>query len=230
MTLLSAFAILLLPRQFHVAVIENRDPGDVRKAAWMFPAYLVLINLFVIPIAIAGLLVFPPGTIDRDMTVLALPLTEGAGIAALVVLIGALSAATAMVIVECVALAIMISNELFMPLAARRGGANRDMAGTILFVRRAAIFLILLLSYAYYRAAGDAALSAIGLLAFAAIAQIGPALVGGMFWSRATARGAVAGLSAGIAVWTYTLLIPASAATTCSSERSTPKGPSAWAG
>ncbi len=208
MTLLAAFAILLLPRQFHVTVIENRDLRDVSRAAWMFPLYLVLINIFVIPIAIAGLLKFPPGSIDRDLTVLALPLTEGAGLAALVVLIGALSAATAMVIVECVALAIMISNELFMPFAARRGGTTRDMAGTILFVRRAAIMVILLLSYAYYRAAGDAALASIGLLAFAAIAQIGPAVIGGMLWPRATARGAVAGLSAGIAVWGYTLLIP----------------------
>jgi Na+/proline symporter/signal transduction histidine kinase len=208
MTMLSASAILLLPRQFHVAVIENRNAADVRRAAWMFPAYLVLINLFVIPIAIGGLLLFPPGSIDRDLTVLALPLRQGAGFVALIVLIGALSAATAMVIVECVALAIMISNELFMPLAARRGAANRDMAGTILFVRRTSIIVILLLSYAYYRAAGDAALSSIGLLAFAAIAQIAPAVIGGMMWPRATARGAVAGLSAGIALWTYTLLIP----------------------
>jgi Na+/proline symporter/signal transduction histidine kinase len=208
MTLLSAFAILLLPRQFHVTVIENRSPADVRRAAWMVPLYLVLINLFVVPIAIAGLIMFPVNSIDRDMTLLALPLSQGAGMVALVVFIGALSAATAMVIVECVALAIMISNELFMPLAARRGSATRDMAGTILFVRRTAIVLVLLLSYAYYRAAGDAALSAIGLLAFAAIAQIGPALIGGMLWRRATARGAVAGLSAGLLVWTYTLLIP----------------------
>jgi Na+/proline symporter/signal transduction histidine kinase len=208
MTLLAAFAILLLPRQFHVMVIENRDPGDVRRTAWMFPLYLLLINLFVIPIAIAGLLIFPAGSIDRDLTVLTLPLSTGAGAVALVVLIGALSAATAMVIVECVALAIMISNEFFMPLALRRGGSTRDMAGMILFVRRTAIFVILLLSYAYYRAAGDAALASIGLLAFAAIAQIGPALIGGMLWSQATARGAVAGLLAGTAVWTYTLLIP----------------------
>jgi Na+/proline symporter/signal transduction histidine kinase len=208
MTLLAAFAILMLPRQFHVTVIENRDPADVRRAAWMFPAYLVLINLFVIPIAVAGLLILPAGGVDRDLTLIALPLREGAGVIALVVLIGTLSAATAMVIVECVALAIMISNELFMPLAARQGSATRDMAGMILFVRRAAIVLILLLSYAYYRAAGDAALASIGLLAFAAIAQIGPALIGGMIWQRATASGAVAGLTAGIAVWTYTLLIP----------------------
>ncbi len=210
MTLLSAGAVLMLPRQFHVTVIENRDQRDVRSAAWLFPLYLVAINLFVIPIAIAGLLAFPPGNFDRDMTVLALPLSNSAGFIAIFVLIGGLSAATAMVIVECVALAIMISNDLVMPLLLRRRGAQsmRDMGTTILAVRRIAIFLILLLGYAYYRAAGDAALASIGLLAFAAIIQIAPVFVGALYWRRATARGAVAGLMSGIALWAYTLLLP----------------------
>ena len=166
MTLLSAGAILMLPRQFHVAVVENRDPSDVRRAAWLFPTYLVAINLFVIPIAAAGLLIFPNGAIDRDLTVLALPLKAEAGVVALAVLIGGLSAATAMVIVECVALAIMISNDLFMPLALSRRSMRpiKDMGGIILLVRRVAIMLVLLLGYAYYRAAGEAALASIGLL------------------------------------------------------------------
>jgi Na+/proline symporter/signal transduction histidine kinase len=215
MTILSAGAIILLPRQFHVAVIENRDVTDVRRAAWMFPLYLVAINIFVVPIAMAGLLTFQNGAVDRDLTVLALPLSNGAGLMALVVLIGGLSAATAMVIVECVALAVMISNELFMPIALSRRGPGRlgvgnvkDMSGMLLFVRRAAILGILLLSYAYYRASGDAALASIGLLAFAAIAQIGPAFLGGLYWSKANARGAIAGLVTGLAVWAYTLLLP----------------------
>jgi Na+/proline symporter/signal transduction histidine kinase len=210
MTLLSAGAIIMLPRQFHVTVIENRNAADIRRAAWLFPLYLIAINLFVVPIALAGLLVFPGVAIDRDMTVLTLPLEHGSGLIALVVLIGGLSAATAMVIVECVALAIMISNELFMPMVLRRreGATLKDMSGTILLVRRVAIVVVLLLGYAYYRAAGDAALSSIGLLAFAAIAQIGPAFIGGLYWSRANARGAMAGLLIGLLVWAFTLLIP----------------------
>jgi Na+/proline symporter len=119
LTLLSAMAIILLPRQFHMAIVENRDERDVRRAAWLFPLYLLLINLFVLPIAVAGeqLLNLTPAA--RDMTMLLLPISQGAGWVALIVFLGGLSAATAMVIVASVALAIMISNHLVTPLAAR---------------------------------------------------------------------------------------------------------------
>ncbi|MCC2103843.1 MAG: hybrid sensor histidine kinase/response regulator, partial [Hyphomicrobiales bacterium] len=110
MTGLSAIAILLLPRQFHVAVVENHDERDVRATSWLFPAYLVAINIFVVPLAIAGLLIFPEGAIDRDMTVLALPLQAGRHILAVLAMLGGVSASMAMIIVECVALSIMISN------------------------------------------------------------------------------------------------------------------------
>ena len=119
-TLLSAFAIVLLPRQFHVAVVENHDQRDIRTAAWLFPTYLVLINLFVAPLAIAGLKIFPDASFNRDLTVLALPLNAGAHGVALLTMVGGLSAATGMVVVESVALAITISNDLVMPLLLRR--------------------------------------------------------------------------------------------------------------
>ncbi len=211
--LLSACAILLLPRQFHVAVVENRDERDVRTAAWLFPLYLVAINIFVIPLAVAGLLIFPEGVLDRDMTVLALPLSDQASVIALIALLGGLSAATAMVIVECVALSIMVSNDLVMPLLLR-GQARGDMAGLrdagamVLIIRRLAIVAMLAVGYVYFRLSSEAALSAIGLLSFAAIAQVAPAFLGGLFWSRATARGAMAGLIFGTLVWAYTLLLP----------------------
>ena len=212
-TLLSACAILLLPRQFHVAVVENRDERDVRTAAWLFPLYLVAINIFVIPLAVAGLLIFPEGALDRDMTVLALPLSDHASVIALIALLGGLSAATAMVIVECVALSIMVSNDLVMPLLLRgqaRGNlASRlDTGAVVLFIRRLAIVVMLGLGYLYFRSSSEAALASIGLLSFAAIAQIAPAFLGGLFWSRATARGAMAGLIFGTLVWAYTLLLP----------------------
>jgi Na+/proline symporter/signal transduction histidine kinase/ActR/RegA family two-component response regulator len=211
-TVLSLFAIVLLPRQFHVGVVENRTEAEIRRAAWLFPAYLVLINLFVMPIAMAGLLTFPAGGTDGDMFMLALPLRAHSELFTLVAFVGGLSAATAMVIVESVALAIMVSNDIVMPFILKRrtasAGEPSDVGARLLTVRRIAIFSILLLAYIYYRSAGPAQLAAIGLLSFAAIAQLTPAFFGGLIWRRGTASGAIAGMTSGVLVWAYTLLLP----------------------
>ncbi|WP_150288374.1 hybrid sensor histidine kinase/response regulator [Rhabdaerophilum calidifontis] len=223
-TMLAAFAIFLLPRQFHVMIVENRDVRDLRQAAWQFPAYLVAINVFVVPIALAGLVIFPERTIDRDFMVLSLPLQAEAGLVALAAFIGALSAATAMVIVESVACGIMVSNDLAMPFLLRRtnlrpkeiindpagaGRGNRlDMGQTVLMIRRVAVVIILFLGFAYYRASEQAALASIGLLSFAAIAQLVPAFFLGLFWQRANAQGALAALTAGFGLWLYLLFLP----------------------
>ncbi|HET7255182.1 MAG TPA: hybrid sensor histidine kinase/response regulator [Xanthobacteraceae bacterium] len=212
MTLLSLFAIVLLPRQFHVTVVENNSEAEIRRASWLFPLYLVLINLFVIPIALAGLLTFAPGQVDSDMFVLALPLAAHSDLFTIAAFVGGLSAATAMVIVESVALAIMVSNDIVMPLVLQRRVAlitgRDDVGGLLLIVRRMAIFVILFLAYVYYRLAGEAQLASIGLLSFAAIAQLAPAFFGGLIWRRGTARGALAGMTVGILIWAYTLLLP----------------------
>jgi Na+/proline symporter/signal transduction histidine kinase len=211
-TLLSFIAIIMLPRQFHVAVVENNNEGEIKRAAWLFPLYLVLINIFVVPIAAAGMLTFPTGAMDGDMYVLALPLHAGSSVMTIAAFVGGLSAATAMVIVESVALSIMISNDIVMPLVLQRREALPSGSGNVgtllLIVRRLAIFGILLLAYMYYRSAGDAQLASIGLLSFAAVAQLAPAFFGGLIWRRATAGGAIAGMSVGILVWAYTLLLP----------------------
>ena len=211
-TLLSAFAIVLLPRQFHVAVVENHDQRDIRTAAWLFPVYLVLINLFVAPLAIAGLKMFPSGGIDRDLTVLALPLAAGARGVALVTMIGGLSAATGMVVLDSLALAITISNDLVMPLLLRgraaQAGSEGGIGALVLWVRRVAIVGVLALGFVYERATTETALVSIGLLSFAAVAQIAPAFLGGLFWRRGTARGAIAGMTVGSLAWAYLLLLP----------------------
>jgi Na+/proline symporter/CheY-like chemotaxis protein/PAS domain-containing protein len=216
MTLLSLFAIVLLPRQFHVTVVENNSEAEIRRAAWLFPLYLVLINLFVVPIALAGLLTFSPGQVDSDMFVLALPLAAHSDLFTIAAFVGGLSAATAMVIVESVALAIMVSNDILMPLVLQRREAlitgRGNVGGLLLAVRRIAIFVILFLAYVYYRLAGDAQLASIGLLSFAAVAQLAPAFFGGLIWRRGTGRGALAGMTVGILVWAYTLLLPSLAA------------------
>jgi Na+/proline symporter/CheY-like chemotaxis protein len=215
MTMLSFVAIVLLPRQFHVTVVENHSESEVRRASWLFPVYLVLINLFVIPIALAGLLTFQSGGVDGDMYVLALPLSANSPFFTVAAFVGGLSAATAMVIVECVALAIMVSNDLIVPLVLQQRAAlitgRADVGALLLTVRRISIFVILLMAYLYYRSVGDAQLAAIGLLSFAAVAQLAPAFFGGMFWRRGTARGAIAGMSVGFLAWAYTLLLPSAA-------------------
>lgn len=212
MTLLSFLAIMLLPRQFHVSVVENSTEGEVRRARWLFPLYLVAINLFVIPIALAGLITFPFGASNSDMYVLALPISANAPALSMLVFVGGLSAATAMVIVECVALAIMVSNDIVVPLVLARRPASRDgepnFGGFLLKVRRVAIFGIMAMAYLYYHVLGDTQLAAIGLLSFAAIAQLAPAFFGGLFWRRSTARGAMGGMVTGFAVWAYTLFLP----------------------
>ena len=129
-----------------------------------------------------------------------------------IVFVGGLSAATAMVIVECVALSIMVSNDIVVPLVLQRSRETRagqkDFGNFLLRVRRFAIFAIMVMAYFYYRALGNAQLAAIGLLSFAAIAQLAPSFFGGLFWRRATARGAMGGMLVGVAVWIYTLFLP----------------------
>ena len=214
-TFLSMVCIVLLPRQFHVTVVENNSEKELRRAAWLFPVYLVLINLFVVPITAAGLMTLPKGSVAADMYVLGLPLAAGADTVTLLAFVGGLSAATAMVIVESVALAIMICNGLVVPLLLRgRPDAARgqlDMAWRLLAVRRGAIFAILLLGYLFYlllERGRPHGLVSIGLVSFAAIAQFAPAFFGGLLWRNATARGAIAGILSGFAVWAYTLLLP----------------------
>jgi Na+/proline symporter/signal transduction histidine kinase len=211
LTLLSGLSVILLPRQFQVMVVENVDERHLRRAAWAFPAYLLAINVFVLPIALGGLLHFSGTRADADTFVLSLPLAAGQQALALAAFIGGLSAATGMVIVEAIAVSTMVCNDLVMPLLLRlRSLAGRaDLTRLLLHIRRAAILGVMLLGYAYYHLAGEAyALVSIGLISFAAVAQFAPALFGGMFWKGATRQGATTGLVGGFALWTYTLMLP----------------------
>ena len=212
LTVLSMMAILFLPRQFQVSVIENVDEKHVKRAMWVFPLYMLAINFFVLPIAFGGLLHFP-SEVDADTFVLTLPMARGNEALALLVFIGGLSAATGMVIVETIALSTMVCNDLVMPLVLRLRKyrvAERDLSSLLLDIRRAAIVAILMMGYFYYLLAGEAyALVSIGLISFAAVAQFGPVIIGGLYWKGATRAGALAGLSAGFLVWMYTLLLPA---------------------
>ncbi len=204
-------SVIFLPRQFQVMVVENVDERHVKRASWAFPLYLLLINLFVLPIALGGLLHFGQGGADPETFVLSLPLALNQPGLALVAFIGGLSAATGMIIVEAIAVSTMVSNDLVMPLLLRLRGRHdaRDLSGTPLAMRRFVIVALLLLGYLYFRIAGEAyALVSIGLISFAAVAQFAPALLGGMYWKGGTRAGALAGLGAGFVLWTYTLMLP----------------------
>ncbi|MET0682483.1 MAG: sensor histidine kinase [Casimicrobiaceae bacterium] len=214
LTILSMMAIMFLPRQFQVAVVENVDEKHLSKAIWLFPVYMLAINIFVLPIAFGGLLHFPDGSVDADTFVLTLPMAEKQELLALFVFIGGLSAATGMIIVETIALSTMACNDLVMPVLLRlrrlRLNERPDLTGLLLGIRRGAIVLILLLGYLYFKLAGEAyALVSIGLISFAAVAQFAPAILGGIFWKGGTRSGAFCGLLAGFGVWLYTLLLPA---------------------
>ncbi|HMN91630.1 MAG TPA: sensor histidine kinase [Hydrogenophaga sp.] len=211
--LLAMLSVIFLPRQFQVMVVENVDEQHLRRAVWVFPLYLFLINLFVLPIALGGLLHFGPGNMNPETFVLSLPLSEGYAMLALFAFVGGLSAATGMVIVEAIAVSTMVCNDLVMPwlLRMRRFGARAggDLTGLLLAIRRIAIVGILLLGYLYFHLAGEAyALVSIGLISFAAVAQFAPALLGGMYWKGGTQRGALAGLVVGFGFWVYTLMLP----------------------
>jgi Na+/proline symporter/nitrogen-specific signal transduction histidine kinase len=210
--ILSMVVLICLPRQFQVIVVENVNENHLQKAIWLFPLYLLAINLFVLPIAFGGALNFTMG-VDADTFVLTLPIARRQEILSLVVFIGGMSAATGMVIVETVALSTMICNDLVMPVLLRlpfvRTARGQDLSTTVLNIRRGSIALVVLSAYAYFRFVGEAyALVSIGLISFVAVAQFAPAMIGGIFWKLGTRAGAISGLMAGFAVWGYTLVLP----------------------
>ncbi|WGV16817.1 ATP-binding protein [Fuscovulum ytuae] len=207
----SAAAVICLPRMFQVMVVEGGEERHLARASWAFPFYLLLMSLFIVPIAVIGLERMPDGA-NPDMFVLTLPLSEGQGTLAMLAFLGGFSSATSMVIVESIALATMVSNHVVMPIWLKlrpKAALTGDVRRIVILSRRFAIVAVLTLGYLYYRmSGGSAALAAIGLIAFVGVAQVMPVLVGGMFWRGATKAGAVAGLVTGFVVWAYTLYLP----------------------
>jgi signal transduction histidine kinase/Na+/proline symporter len=210
--LLACGSLLLLPRQFQVSVIENVNEQHIAKATWLFPLYLLLINLFVLPLALGGRLLLDP-SIPGDTYILALPMAHGHEVLGLITFLGGFSAATGMILVETIALGTMLSNNVAMPflLKARDFRTDRTdrLSSTVLFTRRMSIILILAAAYLYARTiAQHATLVSIGLVSFVAVIQLTPAVFGGLYWRSGSQRGAMAGLVVGSALWVYTLVLP----------------------
>jgi len=212
MIFLSGAAFVCLPRMFQVMVVENSDERHLAIASWAFPLYLFLMSLFVVPIAVVGLDVLPEGA-NPDLFVLTIPLAYDRDALAMLAFLGGFSSATSMVIVAAIALSTMVSNHIVMPiwLNARKGGAtvSGDVRTVVIQARRLSIAGVLALGYLYYVfSGGGTALAAIGLISFTGLAQVLPAMLGGIFWRGATRAGATAGLSAGFAIWLWTSFLP----------------------
>ena len=212
LTLLAAAAFICLPRMFQVLVVENDDERHLQTASWAFPLYLMLMSLFVVPIAVVGLDLLPEGS-NPDLFVLSLPLSQGQNSLAMFAFLGGFSSATSMVIVATLALSTMVSNHIVMPIWLTYGQNSVQQSGDVRHVvilsRRLSILLIISLGYFYYRlSGGGGALAAIGTISFGGVAQFLPVLLGGIFWRGATRTGAVCGLCVGFAIWVYTMLLP----------------------
>ncbi|MEC7118470.1 MAG: hybrid sensor histidine kinase/response regulator, partial [Pseudomonadota bacterium] len=210
-TLVAALAMICLPRQFHVGVVECSDVRDLPPARRLFAGYLLLTVLAILPIAWwAGAQLDPRA--NPDMAVLLLPLLYDQQALALLAFLGGFSAATGMLLVASVALSIMLSNDLVLPLLWRLGWLKRDtphLVDWVRWIRRLSLLGLMLLGYAMYRLLGSSTqLASIGLLAFAAVAQFAPALIGGVYWRGGSKTGVIAGLTAGFMLWALTLLLP----------------------
>ena len=206
LTLVSFFAILFLPRQFHVMVVENSSEKHLRKAMWLFPLYLLLINIFVPAIAWGGLLLDVGGL--KDAFILNIPYTLGAEWLSVLVFIGGVSAATAMILVESVAIGTMLLNDLEMPYILSHIKKEKNLARIILNTRRLNILLVVMLGYLFSLALAYQTLADIGVVSFLAASQLAPAVLGGLYWRRGSRQGAMAGLVFGFLLWAYTALLP----------------------
>jgi Na+/proline symporter/nitrogen-specific signal transduction histidine kinase len=211
--LLAAAAIVCLPRQFQVTVVENSDESHLRTASWAFPAYMLAMSLFIVPIALYGLTTMPAGS-NPDMFTLTLPLAAGQDGLALFAFIGGFSSATSMIILESIALSIMVSNHIVVPVMLRfsRDDSTGDGLGVrrlLLNARRLSIILILLLGFSYfYLTRASNALAPIGLISFTGVAQFLPAIIAALFWRDASAKAAIAAVSVGFLVWLWSSFMP----------------------
>jgi signal transduction histidine kinase/Na+/proline symporter len=214
--MLSMLAVIFLPRQFQIAVVENVKERHIKKAIWVFPLYLLLITFFVLPIAFGGSLLLGNSGINADTYVLALPMRHGAKLLTIFTFIGGFSAATSMIIVETIAISTMMSNNIATPilLAFKKFKATGDgqLTNPILNIRRISILLIIGLAFLYDKlVAQHLTLVSIGMVSFAAVAQFAPAVIGGIYWKHATQKGAITGISVGFVIWFFTAVVPSMA-------------------
>jgi Na+/proline symporter/signal transduction histidine kinase len=209
--LVSMFAIFLLPRQFHVSVVENNRERHVNTAVWLFPLYLLLFNIFVYPIAWGGNILFDGQEVNSDVYSLLIPQLFDNKILTVLVFLGGFSAAISMIVVSSIGLSTMVTNNILIPysLLGKLKNAETISTKSILNSRRISIFLLIILSYFIYRFFGlNYNLVSIGMIAFVIISQLSPSFFGALFWRRGSRLGAIYGILIGFVVCVFTLLIP----------------------
>ncbi|WP_026712754.1 sensor histidine kinase [Flavobacterium daejeonense] len=228
--LISMFAIFILPRQFHTAIVENNQEKHIRTAIWLFPLYLLLFNVFVFPIAWGGNILFGSQGLNSDTYSLLIPQHFNNNFLTVIVFLGGFSAAISMIIVSSIALATMLSNNLLIPygfIGSLKNISPEKNTKRIVLSRKIGIFSLIILAYIIYRVfILDYTLVSIGLLSFVIIAQLAPSFFGALFWKRGSKKGAVTGIILGFSVCFYTLLVPYAIGTTKSSSTFVQEG--AW--
>ncbi|MFT6896275.1 MAG: PAS domain S-box-containing protein [Paraglaciecola sp.] len=211
-TLMAAAAVICLPRQFHVAIVDNLKLSHLKTARWLFPLYLLFIAILIPIIAAAGDAMFQGTGHEPDSYVLGIAIASDILVIKILVFIGGLSAATAMIIVATLTLSTMLTNDVILPklLSEHRSQTTPpNYTRRILFIRRLVIAAILALAYFYYQQmTGSRSLASIGLIAFSLVIQLLPAIIGGLYWKRGHAQGVYAGLLAGIGTWILWLMLP----------------------
>lgn len=213
MSLLSFIAFVFLPRQFQLGVIENKDDSHLKTAIWVFPVYLLIINLLVLPVAMAGILFYNGQSYNPDYALLSIPGAMNANWVSMIVFIGGFSAATGMIIVETIALSTMFSNNILIPIILSIPSLKNKFFNQVLksikWIRRISILFLLMLSYLYFQyVSGKYSLVSIGLISFTAVAQFAPAALFGIYWKDANRKASLISISIGITIWFFTLVVP----------------------
>ncbi len=205
--LLGAIGVIALPRQFHVSIVECGDSNFLDKAKWLFPLYLLIIYLFTLPVALAGMLQdVSLGSVD--LWLLTLPMSNNQTSISILVFLGGFAAATGMIMISAMTLSTMLTNHIMMPIILHIPKLSR-LKRYILQIRWFMVFAILFLSLFYYRAISDSELLVnIGTISFIACAQFAPVLIGGLIWHKGNLFGAITGLIAGTIIWYYSSFLP----------------------
>ncbi|MDN3693846.1 ATP-binding protein [Chryseobacterium tructae] len=210
--MISATAICILPRQFHTAIVENRQEKHIRTAIWFFPLYLLIFTIFIFPIAWGGRLIFDGEKVNPEFYSILIPQHFDNTLITVLVFLGGLSSSISMIIISAITLSIMLSNNLIIPyglLGKLKSESEEQNTRSITNIRKFSIFALIIMAFVFYKYfILKTSLDSVGLISFVVIAQLAPAFFGAIFWRRGSYKGALIGLAAGLAICYFGLIIP----------------------